>query len=147
MQRTHGTGSMRLASWPIRWVSHAQITRPRRCELGSIFSALGDSGYRGPVCIEVEDRVYEGSLENRQASLVQSERTCGSSARIPISATPERPELSSGRETRRPPETGGPTLPESAGRRSQAASARSPGSILLASSLKFDSSWHSVPLQ
>jgi sugar phosphate isomerase/epimerase len=41
---------------------------------GQYFSVLGDSGYRGPVCIEVEDRAYEGSLENRQASLVQSGR-------------------------------------------------------------------------
>jgi sugar phosphate isomerase/epimerase len=41
---------------------------------GQYFSALGDAGYRGPVCIEVEDRAYEGSLENRKASLVQSGR-------------------------------------------------------------------------
>lgn len=37
-------------------------------------SALTESGYDGPVCIEVEDRAYEGSLENRKASLVQSGR-------------------------------------------------------------------------
>jgi sugar phosphate isomerase/epimerase len=41
---------------------------------GHYFSVLGDCGYRGPVCIEVEDRAYEGSLENRQASLLQSGR-------------------------------------------------------------------------
>jgi sugar phosphate isomerase/epimerase len=41
---------------------------------GHYFSVLGDVGYRGPVCIEVEDRAYEGSLENRKASLVQSGR-------------------------------------------------------------------------
>jgi len=29
-------------------------------------------GYSGPVCIEVEDRAYEGSLEDRKRSLVQS---------------------------------------------------------------------------
>jgi sugar phosphate isomerase/epimerase len=39
---------------------------------GQYFSVLGDAGYRGPVCIEVEDRAYEGSIENRKASLVQS---------------------------------------------------------------------------
>lgn len=39
---------------------------------GSFFSVLGDTGYRGPVCIEVEDRAYEGSLELRKASLRQS---------------------------------------------------------------------------
>jgi len=41
---------------------------------GQFFSVLTDVGYDGPVCIEVEDRAYEGSLENRQASLTQSGR-------------------------------------------------------------------------
>lgn len=39
---------------------------------GQFFSVLSDVGYRGPVCVEVEDRAYEHSLEARQASLVQS---------------------------------------------------------------------------
>lgn len=39
---------------------------------GQFFSVLGETGYRGPVCIEVEDRAYEGSLELRKASLRQS---------------------------------------------------------------------------
>jgi sugar phosphate isomerase/epimerase len=39
---------------------------------GQFFSVLTDVGYQGPVCVEVEDRAYEGSLEARQASLVQS---------------------------------------------------------------------------
>lgn len=38
---------------------------------GRFFSVLGDVGYRGPVCVEVEDRAYEGSLELRQAALRQ----------------------------------------------------------------------------
>ncbi len=41
---------------------------------GKFFSILLDSGYRGPVCVEVEDRAYEGSLENRVKSLEQSYR-------------------------------------------------------------------------
>lgn len=41
---------------------------------GRFFSVLGDVGYRGPVCIEVEDRAYEASLETRQAALRQSGR-------------------------------------------------------------------------
>ncbi|MEW5956993.1 MAG: sugar phosphate isomerase/epimerase [Chloroflexota bacterium] len=41
---------------------------------GKFFSVLTDVGYQGPVCIEVEDRAYEGSLENRQASIIQSGR-------------------------------------------------------------------------
>ncbi len=39
---------------------------------GQFFSVLGDAGYRGPVCVEVEDRAYEESLVTRQASLKQS---------------------------------------------------------------------------
>ncbi len=39
---------------------------------GKFFSVLTDVGYRGPVCVEVEDRAYEDSLESRKASLVQS---------------------------------------------------------------------------
>jgi sugar phosphate isomerase/epimerase len=41
---------------------------------GQFFSVLSDAGYDGPVCIEVEDRAYEGSLEKRKESLVQSGR-------------------------------------------------------------------------
>ncbi|MBM81968.1 MAG: AP endonuclease [Planctomycetaceae bacterium] len=39
---------------------------------GQFFSILTDSGYDGPVCVEVEDRAYEGSLGARKAALVQS---------------------------------------------------------------------------
>jgi sugar phosphate isomerase/epimerase len=40
----------------------------------AFFSALTDTGYQGAVCIEVEDRAYEGSLELRKQSLRQSKR-------------------------------------------------------------------------
>lgn len=39
---------------------------------GKFFSVLGDTGYDGPVCVEVEDRAYEGSLVSRRAALTQS---------------------------------------------------------------------------
>ncbi len=39
---------------------------------GRFVSVLGDAGYTGPVCVEVEDRTFEGSLEARKASLRQS---------------------------------------------------------------------------
>jgi sugar phosphate isomerase/epimerase len=39
---------------------------------GRFFSVLTETGYDGPVCVEVEDRAFEGSLENRQAALRQS---------------------------------------------------------------------------
>jgi len=41
---------------------------------GQFFSVLGGAGYVGPVCVEVEDRAYEGSVENRRESLAQSYR-------------------------------------------------------------------------
>ena len=41
---------------------------------GRFFSVLGDTGYDGPVVIEVEDRAYEGSLEGRKTALRQSLR-------------------------------------------------------------------------
>ncbi len=41
---------------------------------GRFFSVLADVGYRGAVCVEVEDRAYEGSLESRKQSLRQSYR-------------------------------------------------------------------------
>lgn len=39
---------------------------------GKFFSVLGDTGYDGPVCVEVEDRVYEATNTTRVQSLQQS---------------------------------------------------------------------------
>jgi sugar phosphate isomerase/epimerase len=39
---------------------------------GKFFSALTDVGYDGAACVEVEDRSYEGSLQMRKRSLIQS---------------------------------------------------------------------------
>lgn len=39
---------------------------------GRFFSVLGDTGYTGPVCVEVEDRAYEGDLAARRRALRQS---------------------------------------------------------------------------
>jgi len=33
---------------------------------------LGDNGYDGAVCVEVEDRAFEGSLQSRKIALFQS---------------------------------------------------------------------------
>jgi sugar phosphate isomerase/epimerase len=40
----------------------------------AFFAALTDAGYDGPVCVEVEDRAYEGSLADRKRALIQSAR-------------------------------------------------------------------------
>ena len=39
---------------------------------GEFFAALTDVGYSGAVCVEVEDRAYEGSLADRERALRQS---------------------------------------------------------------------------
>ncbi len=39
---------------------------------GKFFSALTEIGYNGAACVEVEDRDFEGSLEMRKRSLIQS---------------------------------------------------------------------------
>lgn len=39
---------------------------------GKFFSALTDARYDGAVCVEVEDRAYEDTLESRKAALRQS---------------------------------------------------------------------------
>lgn len=39
---------------------------------GKFFSVLTDVGYKGPVCVEVEDRAYETSVEDRIRALKQS---------------------------------------------------------------------------
>lgn len=44
---------------------------------GPFFSALTDVGYRGPVCVEVEDRAYEDSTENAKQALQQARRFLG----------------------------------------------------------------------
>ena len=41
---------------------------------GAYFAALTDTGYDGPVCIEVEDRAYERNLADRKRAVRQSRR-------------------------------------------------------------------------
>jgi sugar phosphate isomerase/epimerase len=41
---------------------------------GRFLSVLRETGYDGAICVEVEDRTYEDSLESRKAALVQSLR-------------------------------------------------------------------------
>jgi sugar phosphate isomerase/epimerase len=43
-------------------------------EWGPLFAALSEMRYAGPVCIEVEDRAYEGSRADRLRALRQSKR-------------------------------------------------------------------------
>ena len=55
-------------------VDTSRLPRLRNIDWGRFFSALTDVGYDSAVCIEVEDRAYEGSLESRKDALRQSAR-------------------------------------------------------------------------
>ena len=46
---------------------------------GEFFAALTDAGYNGPVCIEVEDRAYEGSLADRKRACARAGSSSNSS--------------------------------------------------------------------
>ena len=41
---------------------------------GAFFGALADTGYDGPVAVEVEDRAFESSLAKRRESLAVSQK-------------------------------------------------------------------------
>jgi sugar phosphate isomerase/epimerase len=41
---------------------------------GKFFSALNDIRYKGPVCVEVEDKAFENSIEDRKEALLISKR-------------------------------------------------------------------------
>jgi sugar phosphate isomerase/epimerase len=41
---------------------------------GKFISSLNDIRYKGPVCVEVEDKTFEGSIEDRKYSLVLCKR-------------------------------------------------------------------------
>ena len=56
----------------------------------SFFGTLTDVGYTGPVCIEVEDRPYEGTLEGRESALRQSARFLRNFISEEISAADEQ---------------------------------------------------------
>ena len=69
------SGSTTWASWPTPLEFHTpKLPGLGDVDWGRFFSVLSDTGYDGPVCVEVEDRAYEGSLELRQQALRQSLR-------------------------------------------------------------------------
>lgn len=51
---------------------HPKLPGLGEVQWGKFCSILGDLGYKGPMCVEVEDRAYEDSLHARRAALRQS---------------------------------------------------------------------------
>jgi len=69
----HGLNDEGIMAVPVRY--HApKLPGLGDVRWGAFFAALTQVGYRGPVCVEVEDRAYEGSLDDRKRALAQSNR-------------------------------------------------------------------------
>ncbi len=62
-----------VLSYPKLWHT-PKIPGQGDVDWGAFFGALADAGYDGPVCVEVEDRAFEGSLDRRRESLEISRR-------------------------------------------------------------------------
>ena len=60
-----------IMAYPLEYHS-PKIPGLGEIDWGRFLATLSQVGYRGPVCIEVEDRAFEGSLADRQAALRQS---------------------------------------------------------------------------
>ena len=65
-------------------VSHAETAGPGRVDWGRFLSALARLGYDGPVCVEVEDREYEDSLDLRKRPCAKRGLLRGACERIEI---------------------------------------------------------------
>jgi sugar phosphate isomerase/epimerase len=70
---THRLDEVGIMAYPNLWHT-PKLPGLGDVNWGKFFSALTDTGYRGAVCVEVEDRAYEGSLDRRKDSLRQSLR-------------------------------------------------------------------------
>lgn len=68
---THRLNEVGIMAPPNEWHS-PKLPGLGAVDWGQFFSTLTSAGYDGPVCVEVEDRAYEGSLEKRKAALRQS---------------------------------------------------------------------------
>lgn len=60
-----------IMEYPNKWHT-PKLPGTGDVQWGKFFGAITDAGYHGPVCVEVEDRAYEGTLELRKESLRQS---------------------------------------------------------------------------
>jgi sugar phosphate isomerase/epimerase len=49
---------------------------------GAFLAALGGAGYDGPVCVEVEDRAFEATLETRKEALLRCRSFLGKHMRV-----------------------------------------------------------------
>ncbi len=69
----HQLDQVGLFSHPSLWHT-PKLPGLGQVDWGNFFSTLSDTGYDGAVCVEIEDRAYEGPLARRLAALEQSYR-------------------------------------------------------------------------
>ncbi|MDR1852753.1 MAG: sugar phosphate isomerase/epimerase [Propionibacteriaceae bacterium] len=62
-----------VMAYPLQYMS-PKLPGHGDLDWGAFISALDDVGYAGPICVEVEDRAYETSLERKLESLALSLR-------------------------------------------------------------------------
>jgi sugar phosphate isomerase/epimerase len=67
----HRLNEVGLLAYPLEYHT-PKLPGLGEVDWGAFFSVLSETGYNGAVCVEVEDRAYEGSLESRKAALRQS---------------------------------------------------------------------------
>ena len=67
----HRLNEVGIFAMPSQWHT-PKLPGLGQVDWGQFFSTLSDVGYKGAVCVEVEDRAYEGSLDRRIAALRQS---------------------------------------------------------------------------
>ena len=83
----HGLDQCGILATPLSYHS-PKLPGLGEIDWGAFFATLGDNGYAGHVCVEVEDRAYEGSLASRQAALRQCQRYLG--AYLPLTYPPKK---------------------------------------------------------
>lgn len=69
-ERLDGVG---LLAYPLEYHT-PKLPGLGEVDWSAFFSALNQAGYSGPVCVEMEDRAYEGSLDDRKRGLRQCAR-------------------------------------------------------------------------
>jgi sugar phosphate isomerase/epimerase len=62
-----------IMAYPLEYMS-PKLPGHGDVDWGKYVSALNDIGYNGYSCIEIEDKAFEGTLENKRKSLVLSKR-------------------------------------------------------------------------
>lgn len=67
----HKLNEVGIMAPPNQWHS-PKLPGMGAVDWGQFFSILTSTGYDGPICVEVEDRAYEGSIEKRKQALQQS---------------------------------------------------------------------------